>query len=86
MHQSRMMSLMEALANVAVGYGAAVLGLNATVRESLAIGAIFTVVAASTCNALRAGGDQGARSRTRRSPMPHRRQRICPAAEALRVA
>ena len=48
MRQSRLMSLVEAIANVAVGYGVAVLtqmlvfplfGLRTTVRENLAIGA-----------------------------------------------
>ena len=53
MRQSRLMSLVEAVANVAVGYGVAVLtqmvvfplfGLRTTVPENLAIGANFTVV------------------------------------------
>ena len=53
MRQSRLMSLVEAVANVVVGYGVAVLtqmlvfplfGLRTTVPENLAIGAIFTVV------------------------------------------
>lgn len=53
MRQSRRMSLVEALANVAVGYGVAVatqiavfprFGLETTMSENLAIGAIFTVV------------------------------------------
>lgn len=51
--QSRMMSLAEAVANVMVGYGLAVLtqmlvfplfGLPARVSDALAIGAIFTAV------------------------------------------
>jgi hypothetical protein len=53
MKQSRVMSLVESLANVAVGYGVAVVtqmlvfpvfGLVATLRENMAMGAIFTVV------------------------------------------
>ena len=51
MKQFRRMSLVEALVNVAVGYGLAVLtqiavfplfGLHASLSENLAIGAIFT--------------------------------------------
>jgi hypothetical protein len=51
--QSRTMSLIEALANVLVGYGVAVatqvmvlplFGLNASLDQNLAIGLIFTVV------------------------------------------
>lgn len=51
--QSRRMSLVESLVNVAVGYGVAVLaqvlvfplfGLRASLGQNLAIGAIFTVV------------------------------------------
>ena len=62
MRQSRLMSLVEALANVAVGYGVAVLtqmlmfplfGLRTTVPENLAIGAIFTVVSLARSYALR---------------------------------
>ena len=53
MRQSRRMSLVESLANVAVGYGVAVatqiavfpyFGLETTMSENLTIGAIFTVV------------------------------------------
>ena len=53
MRQSRLMSLVEAMANVVVGYGVAVVtqmlvfplfGLGATLRQSLGIGAIFTLV------------------------------------------
>ena len=53
MRQSRMMSLVEAVANVVAGYALAVgvqvlvfplFGLEATLRQSLAIGAIFTLV------------------------------------------
>ena len=53
MRQSRLMSLLEAVTNVVVGYGLAVwvqllvfplFGLEATLRQSLGIGAIFTLV------------------------------------------
>lgn len=53
MKQSRRISLVEALANVAVGYGVAIatqivvfphFGLVTTMGENLTIGAIFTVV------------------------------------------
>ena len=53
MKQSRRMSLVEAAANVAVGYGIAVatqamafpmFGLQASLSDNLLIGAIFTVV------------------------------------------
>ena len=62
MRQSRLMSLVEAVANVAVGYGVAVLtqmlvfplfGLRTTVRENLAIGVVFTVVSLARSYALR---------------------------------
>lgn len=53
MKQSRIMSLVEALTNVAVGYAIAVItqivvfplfGLSTTLAENMAMGAIFTVV------------------------------------------
>lgn len=53
MKQSRWMSFVESVANVAVGYGVAVLtqilvfpwfGLTATLEENLRIGVIFTGV------------------------------------------
>jgi hypothetical protein len=53
MKQSRAMSMVESVANVAVGYGVAVatqmlvfplFGLVATLGENMAMGAIFTVV------------------------------------------
>jgi hypothetical protein len=53
MRQSRLMSLAEALANVVVGYGVAVLvqmvifpvfGLIVSLGENLAIGLVFTAV------------------------------------------
>jgi hypothetical protein len=51
--QSRLMSLVEAVANVVVGYGIAVamqlvlfptFGLAVSLRQSLAIGVVFTLV------------------------------------------
>ena len=62
MRQSRVMSLVEAIANVTVGFGVAVLtqmlvfplfGLRTTVPENLAIGLIFTVVSLARSYALR---------------------------------
>ena len=53
MKQSRAMSMIEALANVAVGYGVAVLtqiavfplfGLSVTLVQNLMMGGLFTVV------------------------------------------
>ena len=60
--QSRRMSLIEAIANVAVGFGVAVttqvlvfpvFGLEASLSENLAIGCIFTVVSIGRSYALR---------------------------------
>jgi cobalamin biosynthesis protein CobD/CbiB len=62
MKQSRAMSLVESLANVAVGYGLAVVtqmlvfplfALHTTLAENLRIGAIFTVVSVARSFALR---------------------------------
>ena len=62
MRQSRLMSLVEAIANVTVSFGVAVLtqmlvfplfGLRTTVPENLAIGLIFTVVSLVRSYALR---------------------------------
>ena len=62
MAQSRGMSLVEAIANVAVGYGLAVgtqmlvfplFGLHTTLGQNLQIGAIFTVVSIARSFALR---------------------------------
>ena len=62
MKQSRRMSLVEAIANVAVGYGVAVatqiavfpmFGLHASLSENLAIGAIFTLASIARSYALR---------------------------------
>ena len=53
MKQSRIMSLVESLTNVVVGYGIAVVtqivvfplfGLSTTIAENMVMGAIFTVV------------------------------------------
>jgi len=53
MKQSRAMSLLEALANVAVGYVVAVMtqiavfplfGLHATLGDNMLVGAIFTIM------------------------------------------
>ena len=60
--QSRRMSLAESLANVAIGYGIALLtqlavfplfGLRVTMADNLAIGAIFTVVSIARSYCLR---------------------------------
>ncbi|PJN94594.1 hypothetical protein CNY89_13585 [Amaricoccus sp. HAR-UPW-R2A-40] len=62
MRQSRLMSLVEAAANVIVGYGVAVLtqiavfplfGLSATISQNLAIGAVFTGVSLARSYLLR---------------------------------
>ena len=62
MSQSRLMSGVEAVTNVAVGYGVAVgtqlvvfpfFGLQATLAQNLAIGAIFTVVSLARSYLLR---------------------------------
>ncbi|MFC5385446.1 hypothetical protein ACFPLB_05620 [Aquamicrobium segne] len=62
MKQSRIMSLVESLTNVAVGYGIAVVtqilvfplfGLSTTLAENMAMGAIFTVVSIARSYCLR---------------------------------
>lgn len=62
MKQSRAMSLVESLANVAVGYGLAVItqmlvfplfGLHTTMAENLTIGVIFTMVSIARSYVLR---------------------------------
>lgn len=59
MKQSRLMSLVESLANVAVGYGVAVVtqvlifpifGLYATLAQNLMIGAMFTLLCGAPHN------------------------------------
>jgi len=60
--QSRTMSLVESFANVAIGYGIAVItqilvfplfGLSTTLAENMAMGAIFTVVSIARSFTLR---------------------------------
>ena len=62
MKQTRLMSLVEAFANVVVGYGIAVLtqlivfpwfGLAAHLDDALALGAVFTLVSLIRAFALR---------------------------------
>jgi hypothetical protein len=62
MSQTRTMSAVESVANVAVGYGIAVatqavvfplFGIHATATDHLAIGAIFTVVSLARSYVLR---------------------------------
>ena len=62
MRQSRVMSLVEAVANVVVGYGVAVVvqiilfpvfGLGVTVRQNLVIGLVFTAVSVVRSYSLR---------------------------------
>ncbi|MDD7908297.1 hypothetical protein PUV47_00050 [Pseudovibrio exalbescens] len=62
MKQSRLMSLIESIANVAVGYGVAVItqilifpvfGLQTTLAQNLKMGAIFTVISIARSFALR---------------------------------
>jgi len=64
MKQSRLMSLVESLANVLIGYGVAVatqiavfplFGLAVTIKENLLIGLIFTAVSIVRSYALRRG-------------------------------
>ena len=62
MQQSRVMSLVEAIANVAVGYGVAVVtqilvfpvfGLQTTLAQNLKLGLVFTVVSIARSFTLR---------------------------------
>ena len=62
MKQSRLMSLVESVANVIVGYGVAVMtqilifpifGLHTTMAQNLKMGAIFTIVSIARSFALR---------------------------------
>lgn len=62
MKQSRAMSLVEAVANVVVGYGVAVVtqilifpvfGLHTTLAQNLKMGAVFTIVSLGRSYALR---------------------------------
>ena len=62
MKQSRLMSLIEAITNVVVGYGVAVVtqilifpifGLQTTLGQNLAMGGVFTIVSLLRSFALR---------------------------------
>ena len=62
MKQTRLMSLVESVANVIVGYGVAVVtqilifpifGLHTTLAQNLKMGAIFTIVSIARSFALR---------------------------------
>ena len=62
MKQSRLMSLVESVANVVVGYGVAVVtqllifpifGLHTTLAQNLKMGAVFTIVSIARSFALR---------------------------------
>jgi hypothetical protein len=62
MKQTRLMSLVESIANVIVGYGVAVVtqilvfpvfGLHTTLAQNLKIGAVFTVVSIARSYILR---------------------------------
>ena len=62
MKQTRIMSLVESIANVIVGYGVAVVtqilifpvfGLHTTLAQNLKMGAIFTIVSIARSFALR---------------------------------
>ena len=62
MKQSRLMSLVESVANVIVGYGVAVVtqilifpifGLQTTLGQNLAMGGIFTIVSLARSFSLR---------------------------------
>ncbi|NMA99786.1 MAG: hypothetical protein GX970_17065 [Phyllobacteriaceae bacterium] len=75
MKQTRTMSLVESFANVAVGYGIAVItqmlvfplfGLSTTLAENMAMGAIFTVVSIARSYCLRRFFER------MRSPVPNR--------------
>ena len=81
MKQSRAMSLIEAIANVFVGYGVAVLtqilifptfGLHTTLAQNLKMGAIFTVVSIARSFALRRLFE-GIRVRAGKLPLKRRR-------------
>lgn len=62
MKQSRLMSLVESIANMIVGYGVAVVtqilifpvfGLQTTLAQNLQMGAVFTIVSIARSFALR---------------------------------
>ncbi len=75
MKQSRTMSMVEAFANVVVGYGVAVatqilifpvFGLQATLAQNLKLGGIFMIVSLARSFALRRAFE-AMRSRSRRA-------------------
>lgn len=81
MKQSRLMSLVEAIANVLVGYGVAVItqilifpvfGLQTTLAQNLKMGAIFTIVSIARSFALRRVFE-AIRVRARKPPLTRRR-------------
>jgi signal-transduction protein with cAMP-binding, CBS, and nucleotidyltransferase domain len=81
MKQSRLMSLVEAIANVLVGYGVAVMtqilifpvfGLQTTLAQNLKMGAIFTIVSIARSFALRRVFE-AIRVRARKPPLTRRR-------------
>ncbi len=81
MKQSRLMSLVEAVANVVVGYGVAVItqilifptfGLHTTLAQNLKMGAIFTIVSIARSFALRRVFE-AIRVRARKPPLTRRR-------------
>ena len=62
MKQTRLMSLVESIANVMIGYGVAVVtqilifpifGLHTTLAQNLKMGAVFTIVSIARSFALR---------------------------------
>ena len=81
MKQTRLMSLIEAVTNVIVGYGVAVVaqilvfpvfGLHTTLAQNLKMGAIFTVVSIARSFALRRVFE-AIRIRARKPPLTRRR-------------
>ena len=81
MKQSRLMSLVDAIANVLVGYGVAVItqilifpvfGLQTTLAQNLKMGAIFTIVSIARSFALRRVFE-AIRVRARKPPLTRRR-------------
>jgi hypothetical protein len=88
MKQSRAMSLLEAVANVAVGYSVAVVtqivifpvfGLHSTRAQNLKMGAVFTVVSIARSYVLRRlferirVANRSGDHGGRAEPVPHRR-------------
>jgi hypothetical protein len=88
MKQSRLMSLVESIANVVVGYGVAVVtqilifpvfGLHTTLAQNLKMGAVFTVVSIVRSYVLRRlfegirVANRSGDHGGREEPAPHRR-------------